>query len=76
MKFVSKVGSGPAQIGVMDELGVVSSWSVVAVQQHKQDRIGDNDLHLSLGGRFKLMENFSENLIFNPDVFDGTTDIA
>lgn len=31
LKFVSKVGSSPAQIGVMDELGVVSSWSVMEI---------------------------------------------
>jgi len=31
LKFVSKVGSSPAQIGAMDELGVVSSWSVMEI---------------------------------------------
>lgn len=49
---------------------------MVEVQTGKGDRIGDNDLHLNLGGRFKLMENYSENLMFSPDVFDGTKDIA
>ena len=76
LKFVSKVGSGPAQIGCMDELGVVSSWSVIEVQSHAKERLGDNDLNLNLGGRFKLMENYSENLMFNPDIFDGSSDIA
>jgi hypothetical protein len=31
LKFVSKTGSSPAMIGAMDELGVVSSWSVMEI---------------------------------------------
>lgn len=56
----------------MDELGVVSSWSVMEIQPHIADKIGDYDLNLSIGGRFKLLENFSENLMFMPEVFDNT----
>lgn len=31
LKFVSKVGSSTALIGAMDELGVVSLWSVMEI---------------------------------------------
>lgn len=32
LKFVSKVGSSTALIGAMDELGVISLWSVMEIQ--------------------------------------------
>lgn len=79
LKFVSKHGSSPATIAAMDELGVVSSWSVMELQPYIADRIGDADLNLNIGGRFKLLENFSENLMFLPEVFDnpdGFADVA
>ena len=31
LEFVNKLGSSYAQIGVMDELGVVSQWSVMEI---------------------------------------------
>jgi len=31
LQFVNKIGSSPAQIGAMDELGVISSWSVMEI---------------------------------------------
>jgi hypothetical protein len=31
LKFVSKVGTSPAMIGALDEMGVVSSWSVMEI---------------------------------------------
>jgi len=31
LKFVSKVGQSHAQIGVMDELGVISQWSILEI---------------------------------------------
>lgn len=68
---MSKVGSSPAQIGAMDELGVISSWSVMEIQQHVANKIGDFDLNLSIGGRFKLLENYTVNLQFVPNVFEG-----
>lgn len=54
----------------MDELGVVSSWSVMEIAPHLADKVGDYDLNLNIGGRFKLLENFSENLMFMPEVFE------
>jgi len=55
----------------MDELGVVSSWSVMEISTHLADKMGDYDLNLNIGGRFKLLENFSENLMFMPEIMDS-----
>ena len=79
LEFVTKAGSSYAQIAVMDELGVVSQWSVMEIQAHLADKVGDFDLHLNMGGRFKLLENFSESMMFMPEIFenlDGMNDIG
>jgi hypothetical protein len=78
LKFVSKNGQSPAQIGAIDELGVVSSWSVMEIAAHHADKISDFDLNLNIGGRFKLLENYSENLMYMPDIFkmDEFHDVA
>lgn len=62
----------------MDELGVVSSWSVIELPPHIADKVGVTDLNLNIGGRYKLLENFQENLMFMPEVFndDGFADIG
>ena len=76
---MNKIGNGNAKIGVMDELGVVSLWSVMEIQAHLADKLGDFDMHLNMGGRFKLLQNFSENLMFMPEIFenpDGLNDIT
>ncbi len=57
----------------MDELGVVSSWSVMEIQEHVANKIGDFDLNLSIGGRFKLLENYTVNLQFIPGLLDDIT---
>jgi len=39
----------------------------------------DFDLSMSIGGRFKLLENYSENLLFMPEVMGNhgdATDIS
>jgi hypothetical protein len=77
LTFVSKHGSSPATISAMDELGVVSSWSVIELSAHHADKV--TDLNMNIGARFKLLENFQENLMFMPEVFsnpDGYADIA
>lgn len=58
---MSKVGSSPALIGAMDELGIISSWSVMEIQKHVVNKIGDSDLNLCIGGRFKLLNNYTVN---------------
>ena len=65
--FVSKIGGANATIGVLDELGMVSSWSVMEINSHLVGTIGETDLNLTIGGRFKLIENFQENLMFIPE---------
>lgn len=50
---------------------MISSWSVMEIQQHVANKIGDFDLNLSIGGRFKLLENYTVNLQFVPNVFEG-----
>ncbi len=50
----------------MDELGVISSWSVIEI-----DNITDHDYNLSIGGHFKLLEIYTVNLQFMDGVFDG-----
>lgn len=79
LTFVSKHGSSPATIAAMDELGVISSWSVIELSPHLADKAGVADLNLNIGGRYKLLENFQENMMFMPEVFDnanGFADIA
>lgn len=58
LEFVSKHGSSPATIAAMDELGVISSWSVIELSPHIADKVGATDLNLNIGGRYKLLENF------------------
>ena len=48
---------------------MVSSWSVMEIPAHHADRISDFDLNLNIGGRFKLLENYQENLMFSSDIF-------
>lgn len=66
--FVSKFGGGSAQIGAMDELLTISTWSVIEIQSHLADKLNDFDLNMSMGGRFKLLENYSECLMDHPEV--------
>ncbi len=63
MTFITKLGSASAQIGVLDELLTVSTWSLIEVSQKE-----DFDLSLRIGGRFKLLENFNENLMYLPEL--------
>ena len=42
-----------------------------------RDRGGDLfDLSLSIGGRFKLLQNYSENLMLLPEVAEGHFDFS
>lgn len=66
--FVTKFGSGNAQIGVMDELLTISTWSMIELQSHIADKLNDFDLNMSVGGKFKLLENFSISLMDLPEV--------
>jgi hypothetical protein len=57
--FISRSTSGISQIGALDELGVVSVWSIMEMQGH---HITDYDLNMSLGGKLKMVMNYHDNL--------------
>jgi hypothetical protein len=40
------------------------------IQPHIAEKSGHYDLSMSIGGRFKLLENYSENLLFMPEIAD------
>lgn len=66
--FISKIGNASAQIGVLDELLTISTWSLIEIQPQVAERLNDFDLSMRIGGRFKLLENFSENLMYLPEL--------
>mmetsp|Transcript_21645 Transcript_21645/g.33307 ORF Transcript_21645/g.33307 Transcript_21645/m.33307 type:complete len:92 (+) Transcript_21645:1805-2080(+) len=67
LTFIQRHQSGISEVGVMDEMGIVSAWSIIEVASH----IGtDYDLNMNLGGKFKLSMIFSDNLLLYPNVVD------
>jgi len=60
--LVSKIGAGSKQIGLLDAAGVVSMWSVLEMEEHVAEKMTDFELSMSLGSRFKLIENFHQDL--------------
>lgn len=66
LTFITKVGSTSAQIGVLDELLTVSTWSLVETDSRGGGL--DFDLSLRIGGRFKLIENYNENFMYVPEL--------
>ena len=70
LQFITKFGGSSAQIGVLDELLILSTWSVIEIQQHIAEKLDDFDLNLSIGGRYKLLPNFKINLMSISDIFD------
>lgn len=56
----------------MDELLNISTWSLIEIQPHVAEKLNDFDLNLSIGGRFKLLENFNENLMYMPNILGGS----
>jgi hypothetical protein len=75
LKFISRSASGISQIGVLDEMGIISVWNITEVASHL---ITDFDLNISLGGKFKMVLNYTENLVEYPHVIDITriTDVT
>jgi hypothetical protein len=69
LKFISRSASGISQIGVLDEMGIVSVWNITEVASQL---ITDYDLNISLGGKFKMVLLFSDNLTNYPHVIDVT----
>jgi hypothetical protein len=64
--FITKIGATSAQIGVLDEMLTVSTWSLVETDTRGGGM--DFDLSIRIGGKFKLIENFNENLMYLPEV--------
>ena len=50
---------------------MVSQWSVIEIDQHVADQMNDFELNLCIGGRYKLLENYSENLMKFPEAAIG-----
>ena len=65
--FINRSSSGISQIGALDELGVTSVWSINEQASHL---VSDYDLNMSLGGKFKLLINYSDNLFEYENVID------
>jgi hypothetical protein len=41
---------------------------MIEIQPQIAEKINDFDLSMRIGGRFKLLENFSENLMYVPEL--------
>jgi hypothetical protein len=65
--FISRSTSGISQIGCLDDQGVISVWNIIELSSHM---ISDDDLHLSLGGKWKMVLIYSDNLMDYPNVID------
>lgn len=66
--FISRSTSGISQIGALDEQGVVSVWSIMEMQGHL---VTDYDLNMSLGGKFKMVMNYTDNLFEYENVINS-----
>lgn len=69
--FITKFGGANAQIGAIDELLNLSTWSLTETSDRDMF-----DLSLSIGGHYKLLENYSENLMDLPQVRSGLLDLS
>lgn len=67
--FISKAASGISKIGALDQQGVLSMWSVVEVHEYLNS---DYDLNMNLGCKYKMVLNYSDNLLLYPHVIDLT----
>jgi len=65
--FIQKHDSGLAEIGVLDQMGMVSTWSVIEMHTNL---VTDFDLNMSIGGKFKLSIIYSDNLMNYQSVID------
>lgn len=54
----------------------ISTWSVIEIQQHIAEKMNDFDLNMKVGGRYKLLGNYSENLLLIPEVFSTSGDLS
>lgn len=52
---------------MIDELLTLSTWSVIEIQSNVKS-VNEFDLSMSINGKYKLLENYSENLLYMPEV--------
>lgn len=71
--FISKLASGMSQIGCLDVYGTVSVWSVIEVTN---EAVGEQDFNICLGGKFKMVLSYSDNLFSCEQVMDFIPGIA
>jgi hypothetical protein len=67
LTFISRAASGISQIGCLDEIGIVSVWNIIEIQGHINT---EDDVNLSLGAKYKMILNYSDNLRAYPNVID------
>jgi len=65
--FISRKQSGFSQIGCLDEQGIISVWNIIEVLSFADQ---EEELNLSLGAKFKMSLNYSDNLTLYQNVLD------
>lgn len=71
--LVSKVGAGSKQVGALDQAGVVSMWSVLEMEDHVAEKMAEFELNMSVGSRFKMIQNFNQDLTLSAADTTGLT---
>ena len=71
MVFINKSESGISKIGALDQLGIISVWSVIEINEYGGLA---NDLNINLGCKYKMVALFSDNLFLYDNVIDFTND--
>lgn len=71
--LISKVGAGSKQVGALDSSGVVSMWSVLEMEEHVAEKMTEFELNMSVGSRFKMIQNFSQDLTLSAADTTGLT---
>ena len=67
LQFISRSSSGISQIGCLDEEGVISVWSISEIQSYM---VTEGDINLTMGAKFKMSLNYSDNLTEYNNVVD------
>lgn len=55
---------------MLDDQGIVSTWSIIELSDHA---ITDYELNMNLGGRYKMVKNYSDNLTLYPNIVNALT---
>merc|ERR1719263_1121914 len=68
--FISKSASGISQIGCLDDFGIISIWNIAEVSANT----ADYELNLCLGGKFKMVLSYTDNLLSHITTIDDDLD--